>query len=147
MARGYPDFFGTSVFPMYGNNGLAPNGPADVDPAATVTIFDIGGKFVCQGGFLDMWDDDGAGATQVDLYIDGVHFFGQSIANMFQHQGAGPLIFPFYLMRYAPGDERYVIGFSGPYTVGTGWRMDLISVSTVNIALYGRFWYSTVVDL
>ena len=145
MARGYPDFFGTSVFPMYGVNGIQHRLIANIAPGATRTIFDLGGKVVCQGGFLSWIMDDSVGASQILLFLDGINIFGQSLSNMIEYQGAGPLAFPWYIMRYSPHEDTYAIGFYGPYTVGTGWRIDMINASTLGCPLNGNFWYCSIV--
>jgi len=54
MARGYPDFFGMSVFPQYGPFQVEAEVAVNCPNAATTPVIAIAGKGVTYGGYLHL---------------------------------------------------------------------------------------------
>jgi len=75
MARGYPDFFGFSIFPSFGIPTEENSGWVVVGAGTTPVLVDIAGKGKSYGG--ELWFDgneDACDLAQPIVIIDGVTF-------------------------------------------------------------------------
>jgi len=74
MAKGYPDFFGFSMFPYYGpiyeahDTGTAPSGGSD-------TIVSVTSKGVLRAGWINCTDTDWDTSSHIDIVADGQTVF------------------------------------------------------------------------
>jgi len=144
MARGYPDFFGQSVFLQYGPAKLA---LADTVAIAndSKTVLTVTGKGVMYLGFLDV---EGLGLVNDDLlqfYFDGNLFVNNTLANFADQwwRGEAPANVRCEVAR--PLSFYYALKLCGPLTYGTSIQIRYIETSGRTPDLFGRFWYADLV--
>lgn len=75
MARGYPDFFGMSVFPQYGPFQVESATGINCPNAATTQVIALAGKGVTYGGYLHLnLAQQSKNQMAVDITLDGNTF-------------------------------------------------------------------------
>lgn len=72
MAKGYPDFFGYSVFPQYGPYQFETPAFAALAAGISGNLFSISGKGVLTGGFIAFSSIDEPANVHIQMKPDGV---------------------------------------------------------------------------
>lgn len=83
MPRGYPDYFGMSIFPKYGLNSQE-TGVKACAPGYT-TLFTVSGKGRSSGGTIIIYDDDFSVSDQLLIDIDGNNIMIQMISKLYEY--------------------------------------------------------------
>ena len=140
MARGYPDFFGSQVFPGYGTlkNQWA------VIPAlatgATGTLYNILCKGKLFGGYFYVLAALSLSSVVLSVIVDGENVLPVDLINAQNWIGsqAGQILQPTYL------DQDTLWAFfawKGDVTFGQSFRLDIINGSGGNLNINGRISY------
>lgn len=113
MARGYPDWFGQSIFPWYGGTSEINSGLMTIPAETTKTLVTIEGKGVMYN--IEIWIDtpthhptDGA-----ELYIDNVQISDAHLATTRKRGKNIPTLGEFYITLYDVDDFEYTMMMSG----------------------------------
>jgi len=78
MARGYPDFFGTAIFPKYGGASQQDAGDFGVANGDTDVFLTIVGKGRSYGGLLRFWGTGNVHTNaRIFVNVDGTEFASQ----------------------------------------------------------------------
>lgn len=71
MARGYPDFFGFSIFPYYGTLYREVIALTDLIDADEVSLTTISGKGILAAGNITMLESVAGAIPELRIYVDG----------------------------------------------------------------------------
>ena len=144
MARGYPDFFGFSVFPWYGALSSVLDNTTVIAPGNSATVVDLALKGRSQGGILWLWSTASIDTDRVSIIIDGTEFavWGFSVWESYHHNANYLPI----LMRYYNLDIFFVSFEFGPdWVFGTQYKVVITNNGTGNLGVDMRFYYNVIV--
>jgi len=112
MARGYPDFYGISIFPKYGSPTIDPAVLINCPNAATTQVFYVAGKGRIYGGSLRLVLAVGFPvACQLALLVDGVLHNTWSLSQLLEYNFTQFPDFLVHLTEYNREDDIYVLTF------------------------------------
>jgi len=149
MARGYPDFFGFSIFPSFGVPTEEVPGPIVIANGDRETIFQSVGKGKSYGGEL-WWDGNADCLDTVTLYItmDGVSFAYETVG---VHLAYGFYVDESRFARvisaclWAADTGHVTYGFNRDITWGKEVLIEVKNSSGANITANGRFRWAKVI--
>ena len=142
MARGYPDFFGMSIFPTYGELDLDTGDYPIVAPAAG-TVHNLAFKGVLAGG----WDYAFPVSADLTNYgmiitVDGNAIVNINLAELISRHDTRSC-WPCHALAWDADTLILAIGWSREYNFGYQFRVD-ISTTLWNIAWYSRLNYYNI---
>ena len=146
MAKGYPDFYGFSIFPKYGSVMIDDFPSAAVGPGATVAIHEVFGNGRIYGGHLYCtafadWSD-----IYVRVFIDGVQMnVNNSVSQMFAQYGHVDVEWPLQLVNYRGDGGHAVFAAEKDYTFTDTYLIEIENTSAGNLWVYSRLHYSLIV--
>ncbi len=133
MARGYPDFFGFSMFPFYGTTLFSGHIVNSVIPGVEKSMFELNYKGRIVGGRIAMYTLATSGSARLRVYIDDVMIFDETPGGAFTfgnvHPGTSPAFLSVHYLEF--GTYTYV--FSPDYTFGRKWECKIKNDDIVNI--------------
>jgi len=143
MPRGYPDYFGQSVFPKYGTASLEAamvNAVADDE----TELIKIEGKGRTYGGVVISPDPDLKTTSRVRIYIDDELFFNWSIHSLYLHGFTSMTPLPESILCYDPTSPNYAIGIEKDLTFEQSFalKFDNTAAAVITIAYY--MYYSLI---
>ena len=148
MARGYPDFFGFSIFPQFGTLTEEDSGLFAIVTGNTQTLFTITQKGKSYGGILRY---NGQGdvhlKTQAIVIVDGVTISDEVPAGQIHY---GYYVIPnqfINLVDYHITDtyEYVVFNFGTDFSWGKSVVVNLENTSGMNIAGQCWYWWAKVI--
>jgi len=145
MARGYPDFFGYSVFPGPGIGASNIGGVVNIAPAATETLVELLVKGNIFGGYLYGDDLGPNGLYTIRLTIDGVNVEDCILNNLYllnQYQDGG---FLFALYYYNVEDNDWSIRVTEKVSFGFQYRLECINNDANAVNITTNLYYYRVV--
>jgi hypothetical protein len=146
MARGYPDFFGYSVFPFHGS-------PMDVNIAydgevspCTLTPFNIAAKGRVESCFLAMYGNVAAVSFGLSLIIDDTVFTSISAIGHLARgciPGSDQRVI---VLRYDPDSFNYTFGIKPGLTFGYRFKVQVTAAGAGLVGGVGSLMYYNVVS-
>jgi len=137
MARGYPDFFGNSVFPWYGPAARALGG-VDVPGGGREIIVENTGKrhiYAVQIHTIDAdWDkNDG-----ISMYVDGVLIRSTSWWSLLDYERNSQMPTEMWLSCYDEEHHYHVMGFGGGFSIGLSIRIEYTVFGVNPVTVFGQ---------
>ena len=145
--RGYPDFFGYSLFPRYGipvgENKMwtnVPNGGVE-------TIFSIAGGGRTYGGFVKYYgDEDLFNMTAITAILDGVAHVSEAVSVELEYGIPAMRAQPFVLSQYEQRVVEQHVCYTGvpEWTFNTSMVVTLQNESGDHIHVMGRMYWGRI---
>jgi hypothetical protein len=145
MARGYPDFFGYSIFPWFGVNHSQEVLTALILSGVIADVFNLPYKGVIKGGFLEFSLGDGAGFVTLSLSVDGDTVFAFTLEYMRNKalvQSGSHLVF---LKKYDPDALLFTVGFTPDISFGQEYILTAQPTGAANLAVAGELLYTRII--
>ena len=141
MARGYPDFFGFSVFPFYGSTletGGLKTAPFGVE-TALVTVAGKGQIYNCE--YLTQ-DADAVNLDAVRLYVDGIAISGDSFQQQYTRNKHMMIPGEMIATCYDPNTPRYAGFIQGSIPFGMSAQLRYNSTGVNDVDVYAWITYT-----
>lgn len=144
MAKGYPDYFGQSIWPKYGTPTFTTISQAGIGNTET-TILEITSQGVLRIAHFYGDQADENGSSFLRLYIDGTSVWYASLAQMLTIYGAPQKGMPFILtsMNYVTGIWAVVLDQDVPFRSGAKVTFRKTSGNAVSIQGYAAHYVVT----
>lgn len=133
MARGYPDFFGYSIFPSYGLFLTHDQTIAPMLDTEDFNMIDIAGKGKVHGGYLDIDSLASMAGVSITITIDGVYYGTYIPFNDREDAIFAPGADLLWLMLYDPDSGHVVYGIAEGATFGQSFVINVENTSGANI--------------
>ena len=144
MARGYPDFFGRSIYPKYGVLQRHEAAFMGILPGATQTILNVTAQGTTGPSYLYATGIGDLSLLVPICYIDGARLTYRSIAVMVSENNSKGEDYVFFLRRWEPASHKVYV-YLTPYINFTGsYRVDLWNQSAANVDCDMYFNYYSV---
>ena len=145
MAKGYPDFFGYSVFPYYGdllNQDVLVPGVVALD---TATLFEISHKGILFGGYLYLFSTDAPPTDLLVITVDGSVVFSDSCLHLywFGYTDSGSTFVCLRSLNYV--DLHRTLEFNRQISFSTEFKVELTAGADSDITTIGRIAYTAIV--
>lgn len=141
MARGYPDYFGQSIFPAKG--AYTKNaGSNAVNTDAEFTLRTVLGQGVLFGGYFNSTDADMHKDDQVNLYVDGNRVTIGILSFLFDNKIWRPNESPIYITCYDEITPQYAIGISSGIVFTTSLHLKFTRKTAVDRTVNCGLFYS-----
>lgn len=112
MARGYPDWFGVSVYPIRGTTYRA-SGTKVCSQIGATTIDTILGRGMTFGGIVSTGDADASEWDAVELWIDGLLISGFNHWGLYMVGFSPPAQYPLTITRFDTTTPYYALNILG----------------------------------
>jgi len=146
MAKGYPDYFGQSIWPKYGTMFRQGVISPVIIPGATGDIFSLSRKAIAYGGVIeclglnvDVFD------IVVRVQIDGSLIIQRTPNNMMDYGETGESLSPVTLSVYNKTELRFSLQVQRDISFMTNFRIYLTNTSVANLGFGGGLYYYTQV--
>ena len=144
MARGYPDYFGYSVFPYYGDLLNQDQLIDDILIGDTETVFELNHKGVIMGGELVLQSTDSPPVEWIIITIDGSEILNKLTSDFYRlnltEQGNSIISLSTYNI-----DEFYrCYLFARQTTFSTHFLIQVTAGPTSNIHIHGYLNYTAI---
>ncbi len=136
MARGYPDFFGYSIFPKYGTAELANSFGAIGSGAGEGDMLSITGKGKLLSGFIRIIMGGVWVNNTINVYIDGIQVTTFSITDWHNYSFIHLTSAPIFLSYYNNADLYFFFIPNDNVTYGVSFRVGLVNTSGANSNFY-----------
>ncbi len=146
MSKGYPDFFGYSIFPNYGNFQLTDSGAVIIPADSWGTIFNISAKGKIYSGYVGIQDLGLADTATIiaRLTVDGDVMFSRSLDDLLNHGFVGDLDIPFSLTYYSKVNNFFVVTFPLDITFANSYKLEYFTDASAQIFVHGYLNWSRV---
>ena len=147
MAKGYPDYFGYSVFPQYGTPNFTTFIFLNIIPAATQECFEILSKGSIRTGYIRLKSAADFFATvHVKVWIDSILLFDNDPWDEYwsgQDQSVSSVV---TLSRLGLTGGAYYVDFifNTDWTFAHQVKVAVVNNSAANIDTWGNFIYAKV---
>jgi len=145
MARGYPDFFGYSVFPYYGD--LLEQDPmvAAVLAGDTETIFSLTHKGVVLGGYLYIDDSINWLWINLRLTVDSSELISFSIESFLGINLISCPGVPINILALDMEAKGAILAFTPQISFSTEYKVEIINASVDDLVIGGGLIYTKIV--
>jgi len=144
MSKGYPDFFGQSIFLKYGIYNIESDF-AIVVAGTRPTIVEVEAKGLLQGGFIYTNDVDALSSDNPYLYIDGVDIIEKTWSGMFNANFGNNPYTPVVLMSYDVDTPAYGLFFQNQIPFETSLTIKYKKVLGGNVLVTGALYYQELI--
>ena len=144
MARGYPDFFGYSVFPTWGPANMQDHLVDTVNPFNIETVYELTQKGTIYGGWLRMYDSLAGGGSFIRCTIDGVLLSRRTPEQMLLYTLTYDESMPFFVTLHDIPGQNWIIQFSRGVNFGYQYKLELEHVGLGAIDIEGKLFYAYV---
>jgi hypothetical protein len=144
MAKGYPDYFGQSVWPKYGPLQFQGILSPDVLAGATTTLFSIAAQSIGRHGRMRLINVTNPTKVSMQLTVDGTLVLNYTLTYLFSvfgHGGAGD---PIVVLNYDVIGQTFDIEFGVGLAIGQGMALAVFNNLATDIAVAGRLTYYQV---
>jgi len=118
MPRGYPDYFGQSIFPKYGEL-IRINTTKIMAGSEVWTVFDIDSKGVLYFLHIESKNVAGYDNLDIELTIDGSVFYNESVTDMYLYQNLFMCSHPLAMVYNNEASHYLAIGLTKEVPFGT----------------------------
>ena len=144
MSKGYPDYFGQSIWPKYGGM-INDNGNFDIIGLDTVVLTSYTGQGVLVFLDFEITDDDLVGSCSFEAHVDGVPIQIQSL-NGFRDEGPqvgnrSPLVCRF--ADKVTGVYILNMGIDVPFRTSFEIQCNVAAGNTVHVSTYVGYYAVT----
>jgi len=123
MPRGYPDYFGQSIFPQYGQAySIVLSGTLNAYPHSTV-LFDITGKGLILGGNVIFYNVYAGGNLWLNLTIDNEIVYNNTIDNLFNWKLDTYSDYPIKIAQYGVLVNPYIVHLKSGVTFSFAYKL------------------------
>ena len=134
MAKGYPDFYGCSIFPRHGPTYQDEQFNFTVEDGDTETIHDLGGKGRIIGGRLYLHAFSNWAKVWPQVYIDGVQLTANaSIDGLWRLYGQNDSEIPLSLTYYCGNDGQAVLYYVKDFAWNESFVVTLQNLHDVDL--------------
>lgn len=144
MSKGYPDFFGYSMFPAYGKMSQDNLPITGITTGDTLEAFNFNNKAVIQGGYIGIDGSTNSPFIKIRITIDGSSVFYSGLNIMFAYQLLKSESSLCYLLNYSPAYEQYAIGFKEQITVESDYKVEIVNTSGDTLTVRGDLNYNII---
>ena len=144
MAKGYPDFFGHSVFPQLGSFINESEGPDVIANGDTHDVFSISGKGCVYDGYHRIYLCTDFSLTSVRLTIDGVASQWAALDTLLEYRFTQEGEYIYTLQQYCPEDQQAIIAIRDEITFATDFKSEIRNLTGFNISAVSVFYYAKV---
>lgn len=145
MSKGYPDFFGYSIFPQFGvyqiEHKVGFNIPAD----SWGTVFEISAKGKVYGGSIGMTTTDKTNVIVPRLTIDGYSTIYPSIHLMLRYGMTKVFDMPFILSEYDPEQMYYTLMIQADMTFASEFKVEIYASAIAAVTAFGDLFWAKLV--
>ena len=116
MAKGYPDYFGQSVWPKYGEMELSTyNDP--VGTLLTIPVVDLTSQAVLHSGYIYIFNVTNPGSVSMEVIVDGKSLGAMDLSFYFRVSGVQGIRMPFIMTEYMSAGSFciFVVGVEIPF--------------------------------
>lgn len=146
MAKGYPDFFGFSIFPQFGAYQFTDSGAIIVAANTFGTVFDVNSKGKIYSGFINVQTLGLADTATIflEMTIDGQIMYSQTLDVMLQIGFTGALDVPFTLTNYNRKTNYYTFSFQSDLSFSQSVLVRIFTDATAQIFVHGYLIWAKV---
>jgi len=144
MARGYPDYFGYSVFPYYGDLLVQEQLAGGVLAANTETIFELAHKGVIMGGELYIVGAVDPVNAEINITIDGSGVLSRFIVDLYNNNYSENNSYLLNLTRLTYGFSAASLQFGKEISFSTQFLLEVTATALGNLEIYGRLLYTAI---
>ena len=144
MAKGYPDFYGFSVFPKWGPVVLDLVDVVICIPGVTTTIHEVAGKGVITGGFCTPIGDFIAAPPVLTLSIDNEPPMLITVLNLWVSEVFSPSVGPIYLSDYRMDGTTMGFCFSPGVTFDESYTFTFLHNEVGNKNVHSLLFYTRI---
>ena len=144
MARGYPDYFGYSMFPSYGNL-LELEDAFGIIAGATITIMELNHKGMICGGYIRLSGAVPLNNYLIIPYIDGIAHVDFLSNIPFDYGFQLPDGHMFYVSYYNNTDNEIVFSMSPGFPFGVSFAITIENTSLAVGLCTSRLLYNVYV--
>ena len=146
MGKGYPDFFGFSIFPQFGAYQFTDSGAIIVAAGTYGTLFDIDSKGKIYTGYVSIQTLGLADTATIylEMTVDGQRIDSQSIDEMLQINFRGSLDVPFVLTDYNRKTNYYTIVLQSDLSFSQSVKLRIYTDPTAQIFVHGYLVWAKV---
>jgi len=137
MARGYPDFFGYSVFPYYGP-AARDLGGVNVPGGGREVIVSLTGKRHVYAVQVTVLDVDWSRNDSIYLYVDGVLIRSTSWWSLLDYERNSQMPTELWLSCYDEEHHYHIMGFSGGFSLGVSIELQYEVAGANVVTVYGQ---------
>jgi len=147
MAKGYPDFFGFSIFPQFGAYQYTDSGAIVVAADTYGTIFDIDSKGKVYTGYLHIQTLGLANTASifVEMTVDGQMIISRPLDVLLQIGFTGALDVPFILTDYNKDTNYFTIVFMSDFSFSQSVLVRIYTDATAQIFVHGYLIWAKVI--
>jgi len=144
MPRGYPDYFGQSIFPKYGKTRLKTQDDDTVTNNATETVLTITGKGRIFGGWIKCLVETASNNFWVKLYIDD-NIISSDQPALHRFRGIIPGVNAVVVItEYNSVSGIYTFTIGNELTFESSFRIDIYNLTGDNIYIDSDIYYTLV---
>ena len=143
MPRGYPDYFGQSIFPKYGVF-TKENGTTTIAALSTDTVIKVTDKGRTYGARLHIDESFDVSNCVFRLVIDGTIVYDTTPAVSLKHNITEEGQAPFYLRRYDSIDNSYTLCLSKDITFEQSLEITFQNVTANSVDVEYYLYYAKV---
>jgi len=143
MARGYPDFFGVSIFPWYGAYLLS----AEITPIGaglTVDTFVLNHKAVIMGGYFELNTVPDLNNVNVNVFCDGTSMIDLPLITWITYNLTTPDGSLLYLIRDDREHDYVMWGINQGVSIGQSFHIQVVNLTANPITAAGRLFYANI---
>jgi len=145
MAKGYPDFFGFSMFPYYGSllDSLV---MGNLLPSTTADVTSLTGKNHIFGGCLRVFNLSDPTDLTVQILVDGAIVQNLTYGNLFRYNESSKPISLVVYTELSYEKELLSMRFMGGITVEDGFIIRLTNGGSYTMNGSGDLFYTPIAD-
>jgi len=145
MARGYPDYYGQSIFPRLGVLQAVHTGDITCNWGGPTEVLNVNARMIVQSMELRFNDIRFAALISVYFYADGVDMGGDNIALFYSRNRTMPHQSVAYVTVYSPAIERYVLQLTPSTTVYDNLTISVLNNDVIDCEVDIRYKYGLLV--
>jgi len=145
--KGYPDFFGFSIFPQFGAYQYTDSGAIIVAANTWGTIFDISAKGRIYTGYIAIQDLGLADTSTifVEMTVDGQLMYSFTLDVMQQIGHNQPFDLPFVLTAYDKKTNYYNVVLQSDFSFSQSVLVRVFTDATAQIFVHGYLIWAKVI--
>jgi len=144
MPRGYPDYFGHSIFPKYGSAQWK-WGVEIVPSLSTVEIVKVTGKGVLTGGWVYLTEQVGHEADDILLYVDGRSLVSGAWKLFFEYSFTSGCNYFFTVSRFNNIEGNFTGFFNKEYSFEQGLILKYTASAVGDSIVHGALGYYNII--
>ena len=145
MARGYPDYFGMSIFPKFGTFTEEIITDAATPDTETSTLFNVVAKARIYSLIIRIFNADSLAGIGLTMTIDGTTFVQYNIIDLLNHRLGVAGGYPLKVSLFDVVGKQCTIVGAAEITIEQSFKLDILNVSGGAINHGGLIHYARVI--